>query len=136
MKKHGKLWLEALEGKELMYDPAETDKYAEEDRISAREEEAKALVKELIEDKIPDGIASCISRGSDRLGVWVPFWLFSSSAFQELRLWAAEQGLILSADCDANPDVDVASGQKFSIGVNPDRGHLPHGQSVPKKKAS
>jgi len=84
MGKCGMQWLAALEGGKLMHDPAETDQSAEY-RLSKYEIEAQAIAKSLIEDKIPDGIASCISRGSDRLGVYVLFRFFYVPCFSGLK---------------------------------------------------
>lgn len=120
MTKKGKQWLEALEGKELRYDPTETARIAEALKVSSYEEKAQEIARELIEDKIPDGIASCISRDSDRLGLPVPFKFLASQAFQELKLWAEQQGLVLMVR--KNTGLPSESDEISVLSIYPDRG--------------
>lgn len=96
MNKVARTWLQNLESKALLYDPDETRAYTLHESIEAHEQDALHLMKDLIDTRIPDGIESCIARGSDRLALDVPIHFIASEAFRALKSWAVSEGLVLS----------------------------------------
>lgn len=119
MTQQGAQWIEAIKHKKQMYDSVETDKFAREGSLSHFEDEGNRIAERLMERDIPDGITSCVSRGSDRLAIPVPLWFFGTEGFQKLRRWAESEGLILNMGWARDRDFD--SDEKFSVNVFPDR---------------
>lgn len=129
MKTQATKWLEELKGKKLLYNTAETATAAQPSALESYESEAQRLAARLIEEEIPAGIQSCISRGSDRLGVPVPFKFFATEAFQDVKSWAKNQGLILGVSWLR--DVEIESKYKFAITISPDRSNPETGTGEP-----
>lgn len=104
---NGGQWADKLQEKQRMYDSVMTDELSHEISIAAYEDQAEALACILMETEIPEGIASCVARGSDRLGLYVPIKFLASDAFSNLKRWAESQNLILSVGLQPDPNENI-----------------------------
>lgn len=75
--------------------------------VRQREELARAWVRQIQLQDLPDGIKSCISRGSDSLALPLPLQLVTSQAIREFMNTLSEKGLLSDIALD-DQDPDTA----------------------------
>lgn len=88
----GENWKGALNDKETAFD-FEANRKAIMAIDRDREREASAFLAHLKSDDLPNGIASCASRGSNSLCLEAPNYLVGTTALAEFSEWLNSQGI-------------------------------------------
>lgn len=107
--KSGDQWIADL--KEHSNDPSKESIENFDTWLEEREVNASAIIERLIERTIPEGIASCKSRGSASLALELPIAALETNAFESLKGWLRDQHIrhaIAESDTDAADSKHVA----------------------------